>query len=102
LTSEPSFKDVLDAIANAEAKAPALDRAIQAHQDITSNAARWRLARYVFWLYVGVVGASAIYLLYRGVFTGQDTIPELMDLIKVAVLPVVTFVVGYYYGTSSK
>jgi hypothetical protein len=55
----------------------------------------------VMWLYAGSVSFTVIYLLYKGFWCGEDkAFSNLFDLLKVAVLPVVTLVIGYYFGTS--
>jgi hypothetical protein len=99
----PSFQDVLDAVSQGETVTQrGLEGALKAHASISNDLARWKLARWILWVYSIVVTATTGYLLYRGYVSGENVGPELFDLIKVAVIPIMTFVLGFYYGTSSK
>jgi hypothetical protein len=52
------------------------------------------------WLYVGTIASLIAFLLLTGLLRGDDNaFSYLSDLLKVAVLPVVTLVIGYYFGT---
>jgi len=52
-------------------------------------------------LYVFSLGCAVLYMLWRG-FTHHDetTVTNLSELIKIAILPIVTLVIGYYFGTA--
>lgn len=52
-------------------------------------------------LYVFSVGLSVLYLLYRGALYGEAVFADASELIKVAVLPVLTLVIGYYFATKA-
>ena len=62
---------------------------------------RWRLTRVILFGYVIAVGAVIVYVILDGWRSGQSRFVELLDIIKVAMLPVVTFVIGYYFGSRS-
>ena len=100
MADDPTFKEVSDAIKNGELTQAELNKVIQAHSAITGGSIRWKLARLIIGLYVFVVGLTAIYLAYKGFSTAQNVFSDFAELIKIAVIPVVTFVLGYYYGTS--
>jgi hypothetical protein len=84
---------------------PALD---SAGQNAVSALNQWRhhrdrsfIVHVVVWLYVGATGSLILFLFLRGLFSSDaNAFSNLSDLLKVAVLPVVTLVIGYYFGTS--
>jgi len=39
-----------------------------------------------------------LYLGYRGIYSNEDVFDSIAEIIKVAVVPVVTFVIGYYFA----
>ena len=54
-----------------------------------------------------IVGVYALVLLAIILFLifgdngGRDAVADLFELTKIAVIPVVTFVIGFYFGSSS-
>jgi hypothetical protein len=54
----------------------------------------------VMLLYVISILAYIVYLLIKGLWCGQDVASALLDAIKTVVIPVVTFVLGYYFATA--
>ena len=64
---------------------------------------RSRIGFLVVCLYCFIVSATALLLIYRGVAAspgGAGAFGDLAELIKVAVVPVVTLVIGFYFGSS--
>lgn len=57
------------------------------------------VARIILAGYMVVIALATLYLLYRGVVRGEAVFPDLMELLKVAVIPIVTFVIGHYFGS---
>jgi hypothetical protein len=57
------------------------------------------VARIILVGYMAVIGLATLYLLYRGVVLDEAVFPDLMELLKVAVIPIVTFVIGHYFGS---
>ena len=55
----------------------------------------WVIAIYVFSIFVWV-----LCLAYRGIYSNEDVFDSIAEIIKVAVVPVVTFVIGYCFGSS--
>jgi hypothetical protein len=50
-------------------------------------------------LYVGSVGFYLLYLIGKGWACGMDTSSNMLEVIKIAVLPVATLAIGYYFST---
>jgi len=67
-----------------------------------ANLDRWKIARLVVWLYALTIGVIVFYLVVRYWFAGEDVYPQLSDTMKVSIVPVLTFVLGYYYGTARR
>ena len=40
-----------------------------------------------------------VYLLYRGFFYQEKVFDSFAEVIKIAIVPIVTLVIGYYFGT---
>ncbi len=53
-------------------------------------------------LYVGVIGLSVLFLLYRGICCGESVFANLLEVVKISILPVLTLVIGYYFGAKSE
>jgi L-asparagine transporter-like permease len=53
----------------------------------------------VVWLYIGAIVSLILFLPWKGWVGDDHAFSSLFDLLKVAVLPVVTLVIGYYFGT---
>ena len=49
-------------------------------------------------VYTGVITAITLYLIYKGIATGSAEFANLSELVKIAVVPIVTLVIGYYFG----
>lgn len=65
------------------------------------------IARAVMWAYVGIIAAGFILFAFRGLWAQSadnwtDAVKDIGDLIKTAVLPIVTLILGYYFGKSGK
>jgi hypothetical protein len=58
------------------------------------------IARLIICLYCAVVVTIALYLCYRGVFGNENVAGDLAELLKIGVLPIVTLVIGFYFGSS--
>ena len=102
MSDELDFKTVYDAIRKGEGSEVQLDQAVRAFGELTAGPVKWKLARLIVGLYVFVVGGIAIYLFYVGIKTDENIFGSLIDLVKIAILPIITFVLGYYYGASPK
>ncbi len=62
------------------------------------------IAKWIIWVFAAVVGGELVSLAVQGGLTGKwtETASLSIDLIKSTVLPVVTLVLGYYFGRSAK
>jgi hypothetical protein len=60
------------------------------------------IVKWIVGLYVGSIGLGIIYLMTRGLLFGKDDFADISELIKIAVVPVLTLVVGYYFGTERR
>lgn len=60
------------------------------------------IVKWIVALYVGSIGLAILYLMARGLFFGKDDFPDISELIKIAVVPILTLVVGYYFGTERR
>ncbi len=62
------------------------------------------IARTIIWVFVGAIVGGDLILVLQGWQSGTwlQAAAQAVDLIKSAVLPVVTLVLGYYFGRSGK
>lgn len=86
-------------IGQAVAKEPTLDDAIKARNSLRVGQDRSAIVVIVFAVYSGVIAAAVLFLLYRGYFFQDKVFDNFTEIIKIAVLPIVTLVIGYYFGT---
>jgi hypothetical protein len=56
------------------------------------------IIKMIVWLFVSSVGGYLVYLLGKGWACGTDTSSAMLEVIKIAVLPVVTLAIGYYFA----
>jgi type VI protein secretion system component VasF len=75
----------------------AAQNAVNAINQLRHHRDRSFIGRAVISLYVGVVAAMVLYLLWSH---DDHTFSNLSELLKVSVLPVVTLAIGYYFGTA--
>jgi surface polysaccharide O-acyltransferase-like enzyme len=68
------------------------------------SAARSHATRVIVIVYALVMVATALFIIASGFLAGdfKEAIAELLDFIKTALIPVVTFVVGHYFGASNR
>ncbi len=74
------------------------------HRSIRDDEARRWIAKTIIWIFTGSILAVLGLLLLQGWRTNDwDSVTtRSSDLIKSAVLPVVTLVLGYYFGRADK
>lgn len=66
---------------------------------------RSRIALIVMSVYAGVLGLVLLLLIIRGYHDAKqwgDVTKEAADLMKTAILPIVTLILGYYFGKSGR
>jgi membrane-anchored glycerophosphoryl diester phosphodiesterase (GDPDase) len=49
-------------------------------------------------LYAAVIVILMLYLAVRGLYLKEDAFDDLAEIVKIAVLPIVTLVIGYYFA----
>lgn len=69
-----------------------------------ADADRSWIARQIIKIFVTVIAAVLVLLATQGVMTGEwgTVAAQAAELIKTAVLPIVTLVLGYYFGQAGK
>jgi hypothetical protein len=60
------------------------------------------IVKAVVGLYMVSVGLIVLYLLYRGAWYGEVVFSDAAEIVKVSILPVLTLVIGYYFGTKAQ
>ena len=58
------------------------------------------IVRWVVRLYAIAVAMTFGYLIFRGIWFKEDTIMNISEIIKIAIIPILTLVIGYYFGSS--
>ena len=81
---------------------PNFDAALRAASKQRQNKDRSFIVYAVVGLYTFAVTVSIIYLIIYGLYAGKEIFPSLAEIIKVAILPILTLVIGYYFGTKSE
>ena len=82
--------------------APDFDAAVRAAAAQRQDRDRSFIVYSVVSLYVISVGLMVLYLFYRGVWHGEAVFSDLAEIVKVAIMPVLTLVIGYYFGTKTQ
>jgi hypothetical protein len=86
-------------IGRAEENEPTLDNATKARIRLRVGQDRSKIVLIVFLVYLGVISAIIFYLLYRGYFCQEMVFDSFTEVMKIAVIPIVTLVIGYYFGS---
>ena len=86
------------AIRRVEASEPTLESATNASIRLRTGQDRSRIVGFVFWAYVGFIAAITVDLLYHGLWRGENVFTDFSEILKIAVVPIVTLVIGYYFG----
>lgn len=84
----------------AQRSGEAFDAAVKAQASLKTGRDRSLAAWVVIGVYAAAVLAFIGYLIDRGICCREETYSEIAEVIKTAVLPVVTLVIGYYFGSS--
>lgn len=79
---------------------PALDKAIEDSASKLRENTRQKIALYITYTYSIIVGLIAAYLAYKGIICEESVADSLFELLKVGVVPIVTLVMGFYFGSS--
>jgi hypothetical protein len=65
-------------------------------------AVRSFVTRIVIWVWAAYVAGLAIFIALGGAIATGDKISTLFEILKIAILPVVTFAIGHYFGSKSE
>jgi hypothetical protein len=75
--------------------------ALKALGEFRQHRDRSFIVRSVLWLYICAIAALFLLFICRALFWSDSAaFANLLDLLKVAVLPLATLVVGYYFGSA--
>jgi hypothetical protein len=58
------------------------------------------IVRWVVRLYAIAIAVTILYLIIRGIWFKEDTITNISEIIKIGIIPILTLVIGYYFGSS--
>jgi hypothetical protein len=94
------FQQILDQIGTAKTGEKSLDQAMKHWTERKQRKDRSFIVVCVVGLYVFSIVVAILYLIGRALWCGEDHFRDVSELIKVAVIPVLTLVIGYYFGTS--
>ena len=106
-TASPARLDAL--IKDAESKLARQSQVVRDAPDPVARQREW-IARVIIWVFAGAIILGLAVLLPEGLLASKDAqaqawkdvATQSADLIKSAVLPVVTLVLGYYFGQASR
>jgi hypothetical protein len=96
---ESEIDTVEQLIVRAAASESTFHHAIQARNRLRLGQDRSNIVLVVFVVYSGVIAAAIVYLLYRGIYFKEPVFDSFTEVMKIAVIPIVTLVIGYYFGT---
>jgi hypothetical protein len=93
------FDRIENRFGQGETGAQALEKTLQALGQHRRTTDRSFIVKCVVYLYVFSVGLSVLYLIGSGLLNNEDRFDDVSELVKVGVVPILTLVVGYYFGT---
>jgi hypothetical protein len=79
-----------------------LSETLKAFTERRHVADRSFIVKCVVSLYVAAIAAAILYLLIRGLWASEDRFKDISEMIKIGVIPVLTLVIGYYFGTERR
>jgi len=68
---------------------------------VKRESTRSHVTKVVVWGYVLLIAAVVAFIFFVPSIHSETKVANLLELIKVAVLPVVTFVIGHYFGSQT-
>jgi hypothetical protein len=89
-------------LGEAKTQETALAERIQTIETVRRGLDRSFIVRCVMAAYLFAIVVCIIYLIIRGLYCREDTFDNIAEIIKIAVVPVVTFVIGYYFATERR
>jgi len=99
----PDLGGLQQRVAAIAAQASKLTQGVATVTQNQADADRSWIARQIITVFVGTISGALLLLLIQGMMSGQWTLvgSQAAELIKTAVLPIVTLVLGYYFGQSN-
>lgn len=79
-----------------------LEQAIARQRLMTTPPQRTFIARMIILFYIVFILAFLLYLFARSFALGMDVSDQVAELLKIAVLPIVTLMIGYYFGSTER
>lgn len=89
-------------IRDAESSLPGVVEPADQFEKRLRAVSRAALSKLIVIGYLVSLGVVGFYLLFRGLWIGDDVFGHLIEIVKIAVIPIVTFVIGHYYGSTDK
>ena len=93
------FQEIDKLLNKAAAGEEKLDSKIGAIGKYRQDKDRSLIVQYIVRIYTIAIAASILYLIYRGIYFAQDVSSNISEIVKVSILPILTLVIGYYFGT---
>jgi hypothetical protein len=79
-----------------------VDAAIRLRREIEGGQTRFWMTLILLGTYSFAVVAIVLFLIFRATIVANESAGNLIEVIKIGIMPVVIFVLGFYYGTSSR
>ncbi len=74
-------------------------RAPEIDKPVAAATVRFQVTKWVLWSYLGYAIAVGLYIMWKGE-SSQTT--QLIDMMKTLLLPIVTLVIGFYFGSKAE
>jgi hypothetical protein len=82
--------------------AAAVSKAIEQYYKGAPTRDRSQIVKFTMWVYSGSIALACISLFIKGFIHDESVSEDFSDLIKTAVVPIVTFVIGYYFKSGKE
>jgi len=92
------FEEVENLLRSGVARREDLDKVVETVHAVRRARERKLLVYFVGWLYIASVGGTILYLILRSIWGQEDAFDNIFEVVKVAVIPIVTLVIGYYFA----
>lgn len=99
------FAELDEQLARLDRRDPRLTSATNAASASIDDLGKWRrdqdrsfVVQMVIGLYVASLSVTILYLVIHGLCSNKSVYASISDIVKVAIVPVVTLVIGYYFG----
>jgi hypothetical protein len=103
MASGDPFADAAEALQGVREGEATIDEAQQkALLNVAEGRIRWRLAWLIAWAYVVIVVGLVAMLAMWSFVAGDNQLANMVEVVKIAVVPIVTLVIGYYFGSTSR